>query len=90
MDLLNHSHAFICQADHNVELDFQSRAAMLANVAELGAERMKETIGKANYAMQRSERGSRWTKCSHLTGQLPRFGRARNHLSVRVCDEGMN
>ena len=63
---------------------------MLANVAELGAERMEETIGKANLRDAAIGTGSRWTKCSHLTGQLPRFGRARNHLSVRVCDEGMN
>ena len=32
----------------------KSLAAMLANVAELGAGRMEETIGKAGCAMQRS------------------------------------
>ena len=47
----------------------KSLAAMLANVAELGAERMEETIGKAACAMQRSEPGSLWTRSLVLTGQ---------------------
>jgi hypothetical protein len=71
-------------------LDFQSRAAMLANVAELGAERMEETIGKPNLRDAAIGTGVAVDKMLALTGQLPRFGRARNHLSVRVCDEGMN
>ena len=63
---------------------------MLANVAELGAERMEETIGKANLRDAAIGTGVAVDKMLALTGQLPRFGRARNHLSVRVCDEGMN
>ena len=38
-------------------------AAMLANVAELGAGRMEETIGKAGCVTQRSEPVSPWIRC---------------------------
>ena len=46
-------------------------AAMLANVAELGAERMEETIGKANLRDAAIGTGIAVDKMLALTGQMP-------------------
>ena len=46
-------------------------AAMLANVAELGAERMEETIGKANLRDAAIGTGIAVDKMLALTGQTP-------------------
>jgi len=43
---------------------------MLANVAELGAERVEETIGKAKLRDAAIGTASLWTRCL-LTGQAP-------------------
>src|SRR5262249_17068567 len=45
--------------------------ALLANVAELGAERMEETIGKAGFRDTASGTGIPVDKMLALTGQLP-------------------
>src|SRR5262245_46604228 len=42
----------------------KSIVGILSNVAELGAARMEETLGKPAFAMQRSELGWLWTRCS--------------------------
>ena len=44
-------------------------AAKLANVAELGAERMEETIGKAKLRDAAILTGSLWTAESHVRGK---------------------
>jgi hypothetical protein len=46
-------------------------AAKLANVAELGAERMEETIGKASFRDTAIGTGIAVDKMLALTGQLP-------------------
>jgi len=46
-------------------------AAMLANVAELGAERMEETIGKASLRDSAIGTGIAVDKLLALTGQMP-------------------
>src|SRR5215471_5064819 len=46
-------------------------AAKLANVAELGAERMEETIGKASFRDTAIGTGIAVDKMNALTGQLP-------------------
>ncbi len=48
-------------------------AAMLANVAELGAERMEETIGKAGLRDAAIGTGVAVDKLLALTGQMPSF-----------------
>ena len=49
----------------------KSLAAMLANVAELGAERMEETIGKASLRDAAIGTGIAVDKMLALTGQTP-------------------
>src|SRR5439155_24309126 len=51
----------------------KSLAAMLANVAELGAERMEETIGKASLRDAAIGTGIAVDKMLALTGQMPAF-----------------
>ena len=51
----------------------KSLAAMLANVAELGAERMEETIGKAGLRDAAIGTGVAVDKLLALTGQMPSF-----------------
>src|SRR5215470_5768099 len=49
----------------------KTRAAKLANVAELGAERMEETIGKASFRDTAIGTGIAVDKMLALTGQAP-------------------
>jgi len=59
-----------CEAESIAERQ-KSLAAMLANVAELGAERMEATIGKANLRDAAIGTGVAVDKMLALTGQLP-------------------
>jgi transposase-like protein len=56
--------AIRCREAQGIAERKKSLAAMLANVAELGAERMEETIGKASLRDAAIGPGSLWTRCS--------------------------
>jgi len=62
-------------------------AAMLANVAELGAERMEETIGKAGLRDAAIGTGVAMDKMLALTGQTPAFQIANIVMSLEAKRE---
>ena len=63
--------AIRCREAQSIAERKKSLAAMLANVAELGAERMEETIGKASLRDAAIGTGIAVDKMVSLTGQTP-------------------
>jgi transposase-like protein len=63
--------AIRCREAQGIAERKKSLAAMLANVAELGAERMEETIGKASLRDAAIGTGIAVDKMLALTGQMP-------------------
>jgi hypothetical protein len=73
VQLLADSHASVNRIAklHRIAERKKTLAAMLANVAELGASRMEETIGKASLRDAAIGTGIAVDKMQAVTGQLP-------------------